>query len=143
MKDCVISENKGSIVAYIAADTYLCVNPYRDINKNPVKKNIRKRVCISWLLLATFTPFFVVKTLHHHEEEKTASSSCSDSHHSHRNADDCAICQFSLSLFTEASSCDFTIILPLIPYERVTTPDKIAFVLSYSHYLRAPPLGFD
>lgn len=106
-----------------------------------MKKNIRKRVCISWLLLATFTPFFVVKALHHHEEEKAAHSSCSDTRHSHLNNDGCAICQFSLSLFTEAATCDFTIILPLIPFERVTTPDKKAFALSYSHYLRAPPMA--
>ncbi|MCG4770418.1 hypothetical protein K8P02_00295 [Bacteroides nordii] len=109
-----------------------------------MKRNIRKRVCISWLLLATFMPFFVVKALHHHGGDNAVSSSCSDTHHSHNShnaCDDCLICQFSLSLFTEAISFDFTLILPLISYERVTYPEKIAYTLSYSHYLRAPPIA--
>lgn len=106
-----------------------------------MKKNIRKRVRISWLLLATFMPLFVVKALHHHEEKDTVLVSCSDTHHSHDTCDDCAICKFSLSLFTEAGSFDFTLILPLIPYEHIIYPEKIVYTLSYSHYLRAPPMA--
>ena len=101
------------------------------------KKNIR--VYIAWMLFMTFIPFFVVKTFHYHgsEDEK----SCSHAKHSHNSSDDCAICKYSLSLFTEADSSDFILILPLVPYERVTYPEKIAYALSYSHYLRGPPVA--
>ena len=89
-------------------------------------------------------PFFVVKAFHHHEAENAVSASCPDTHHSHHThnaCDDCAVCKYSLSLFTEADSSDFILILPLVPYERVTYPEKIAYALSYSHYLRGPPVA--
>ena len=101
------------------------------------------RLCIEWLLLTTFMSFFVVKVFHH-ETKNAVSTSCSDTHHSyhlHNACDDCAVCKYSLSLFTEADSSDFILILPLVPYERVTYPEKIAYALSYSHYLRGPPVA--
>lgn len=76
--------------------------------------------------------------------ENAVSASCPDTHHSHHShnaCDDCAVCKYSLSLFTEADSSDFILILPLVPYERVTYPEKIAYALSYSHYLRGPPVA--
>ncbi|WP_455587291.1 DUF2946 family protein [Bacteroides sp.] len=110
-----------------------------------MRKDTKRRVCFAWLLLATFMPFFVVKALHYHEKGETASLSCSDSHHSRHSSDssdsqeDCAICQFSLSLFTEAGSLDFVFTAPLISYEPVAYVEKTAYTLSYSHHLRAPP----
>lgn len=85
----------------------------------------------------TFMPYFVVKALHHHEEEHAAS--CSHAGHEHHSPDDCAVCQFSLSLFTEAQCADFHCILTLLPFEQVLYQDKTVFTLFYSHHLRGPP----
>lgn len=89
------------------------------------------------MLLMTFMPFFVVKALHHHEEEQAVS--CSHHGHSRHSSDDCAVCQFSLSLFTEAQSVDFHCVLTALPFEQVVYQDKTVYALSYSHHLRGPP----
>ncbi|MCG4739341.1 hypothetical protein L0N23_20690, partial [Bacteroides intestinalis] len=67
------------------------------------------------------------------------STSCSHADHPRHSPDDCAICHFSLSLFTEAQSVDFHCILMPILFEQVVYQDKIVYALSYSHYLRGPP----
>ena len=94
---------------------------------------------IAWVLMMALLPFFVVKAFHHHEDEHAAS--CSHADHPRHSSDDCAICHFSLSLFTEAQSVDFRCILTPITFEQVVHQDKIVYTLSYSHYLRAPPIA--
>ena len=42
---------------------------------------------------------------------------------------------------TEAQSVDFRCILTPITFEQVVHQDKIVYTLSYSHYLRAPPIA--
>ena len=109
-----------------------------------MKTTAKRRIAVAWTLFLVLMPFFVVKAFHHHEAENAVSASCPDTHHSHHShnaCDDCAVCKYSLSLFTEADSSDFILILPLVPYERVTNPEKIAYALSYSHYLRGPPVA--
>ena len=85
------------------------------------KKNIR--VYIAWMLFMTFIPFFVVKTFHYHgsEDEK----SCSHAKHSHQSSDDCAICQYSLSFFTEPQPIEFHCTLTLVPYEPIIYQDRL------------------
>ncbi len=97
----------------------------------------KKRVVLAWVLMMALMPFFVVKAFHHHEEEHAVS--CSHADHSRHSSDDCGICHFSLSLFTEAQSVDFHCILMPILFEQVVYQDKIVYALSYSHYLRGPP----
>lgn len=94
------------------------------------KKNIR--VYIAWMLFMTFIPFFVVKTFHYHgsEDEK----SCSHAKHSHNSSDDCAICKYSLSLFTEPQLIEYHTILTLVPYEPVIYQDKVVCKRTYSHH---------
>ena len=101
------------------------------------KKNIR--VYIAWMLFMTFIPFFVVKTFHYHgsEDEK----SCSHAGHSHKSSEDCAICQYSLSFFTEPQPVEFHCTLTLVPYEPVVYQDKVVCKRTYSHQLRAPPVA--
>lgn len=94
-----------------------------------------------WLLLAVFTLPFVVKTVHiYHTEEHSEHTCCSDKSHSHHDCNNCLICQFTLSAFTEAAAVcyDFRVIYfdfgPIIffqnnPYQQVT--------ITYG--LRAPP----
>lgn len=96
------------------------------------KKNIR--VYIAWMLFMTFIPFFVVKTFHYHgsEDEK----SCSHAKHSHQSSDDCAICQYSLSFFTEPQPIEFHCTLTLVPYEPIIYQDKVVCKRTYSHHLR-------
>ena len=71
--------------------------------------------------------------------ESFSSTSCSHADHPRHSPDDCGICHFSLSLFTEAQSVDFHCILTPILFEQVVYQDKIVYALSYSHYLRGPP----
>ena len=101
------------------------------------KKNIR--VYIAWMLFMTFIPFFVVKTFHYHgsEDEK----SCSHAKHSHQSSDDCAICQYSLSFFTEPQPIEFHCTLTLVPYEPIIYQDKVVCKRTYSHHLRGPPVA--
>ncbi len=66
-------------------------------------------------------------------------TSCSHAEHSRSHAEDCAICKYSLSLFTEPQSVEFHCILTLVPYEPITYQDKVVCKRTYSHHLRAPP----
>lgn len=95
------------------------------------------RAYIAWMLFMTFIPFFVVKTFHYHGSEDE--TSCSHAEHSRSHAEDCAICKYSLSLFTEPQSVEFHCILTLVPYEPITYQDKVVCKRTYSHHLRAPP----
>lgn len=95
------------------------------------------RAYIAWILFLTFLPFFVVKTFHYHGSEDEAS--CSHTRATHNHSDDCAICKYSLSLFTEPQSIEFHCTLTLIPYELIVPQDKIVCKRAYSHQLRAPP----
>ena len=97
------------------------------------------RAYIAWVLFMTFIPFFVVKTFHYHgsEDEK----SCSHAKHSHNSSDDCAICKYSLSLFTEPQLIEYHTILTLVPYEPVIYQDKVVCKPTYSHHLRGPPFA--
>lgn len=97
------------------------------------------RVYLAWMLFMTFLTFFVVKTFHYHGSEGDASCSHAQQQ-SHHHSDDCAICKYSLSLFTEPQSIEFHGILTLIPYELIIFQDKIVCKRTYSHQLRAPPV---
>ena len=81
------------------------------------------RAYIAWMLFMTFIPFFVVKTFHYHGSEDE--TSCSHAEHSRSHAEDCAICKYSLSLFTEPQSVEFHCILTLVPYEPITANELI------------------
>ena len=87
----------------------------------------------------TFIPFFVVKTFHYHGSEDE--TSCSHAKHSHNPSDDCAICKYSLSLFTEPQPVEFHCTLTLVPYEPIIYQDKVVCKRTYSHQLRAPPVA--
>ena len=95
------------------------------------------RAYIAWMLFMTFIPFFVVKTFHYHGSEDE--TSCSHAGHSRSHAEDCAICKYSLSLFTEPQSLEFRCTLTLVPYEPVIYQNKVVCKRTYSHHLRAPP----
>ncbi len=97
------------------------------------------RAYIAWVLFMTFIPFFVVKTFHYHGSEDE--ESCSHAGHSHKSSDDCAICQYSLSFFTEPQPVEFHCTLTLVPYEPIIYQDKVVFKRTCSHQLRAPPVA--
>ena len=97
------------------------------------------RAYIAWMLFMTFIPFFVVKTFHYHGSEDE--TSCSHAEHSRSHAEDCAICKYSLSLFTEPQFLEFHCTLTLVPYEPVVYQDKVVCKRTYSHQLRAPPVA--
>ena len=97
------------------------------------------RAYIAWVLFMTFIPFFVVKTFHYHGSEDE--TSCSHTDHSRSHAEDCAICKYSLSLFTEPQSVEYHCTLTLVPYEPIIYQDKVVCKRTYSHHLRGPPVA--
>lgn len=99
------------------------------------------RVYIAWMLFMTFLPFFVVKTFHYHGSEDETSCSHTTRHAPHNHSDDCAICKYSLSLFTEPQPLEFHLTRTLIPYELIIPQDKVVCQRTYSHQLRAPPVA--
>ncbi len=104
-----------------------------------MRREKKIRIYIAWVLIMALTPFFVVKTFHHHGSGET--TSCSHSDTTHNPCNDCAVCHFSLSFFTQPQPVNFHPILTLIPYEPFTSQDKIVCERTYSHQLRAPPVA--
>ena len=94
------------------------------------------RAYIAWMLFITFIPFFVVKTFHYHGSEDE--TSCSHTDHSRSHAEDCAICKYSLSLFTEPQSVEYHCTLTLVPYEPIIYQDKVVCKLIRIIYARLP-----
>lgn len=99
-------------------------------------KNKQKyRVIVAYLLLLTMMPFLSVKIFHIHKE-----SSCIFHNESHLgSATSCAICLFTLSLFTEAKNFEYIYILTSITVERPIQKEKDVTVVLFFHPLRAPP----
>ena len=83
----------------------------------------------------TFIPFFVVKTFPVSYTHLTLPTS------DHKSSDDCAICQYSLSFFTEPQPIEFHCTLTLVPYEPIIYQDKVVCKRTYSHHLRGPPVA--
>lgn len=106
-----------------------------------VKRTSKNRQYIAWVLLLAILPLFVVKSFHYHVS--LGNPSANHVHHEGEGqeaCDNCLICQFFLSPFTEVESFNFTFTQTSTFFETVVYPDKISYGLSYSHYLRAPPV---
>lgn len=106
----------------------------------------KKRVIIALILLIAFAPVYLVKSIHHHESGYIDKKCCSHSDHSqsnhpHSKADDCAICKYTLSLFTETSPVEFHCQFSFVSYEPIIYQDKIVCKQAYSYLLRAPPVA--
>lgn len=82
-------------------------------------------------------PFFFVKAFHVHEESSSISHDKEQgTHHSEEN---CAICLFSLSLFTEAETLEYNHILTSSLVEHPLREEKDVTVFLIFQSLRAPP----
>ena len=97
------------------------------------------RIGIAWMLFMTLMPLFVVKTIHHHGKIEIAACQSADGEHSHRSCDQCPVCQFTLSPFTQAEDFHAEVIIPVSDYEPVYLAQSMGYRLIHSHYLRAPP----
>ena len=98
----------------------------------------KSRVIIAWVLFMALMPFFVVKAVHHHEESEIAVCHSEDGH-SQNPCDQCPICDFTLSPFTQAESFHTQVIIPVFDYEPVCYVNMVSCQLIDSHDLRAPP----
>lgn len=86
-------------------------------------------------------PFFIVKGIHHHNENEIVIS------HSEKGSapgsnDECLLCQFTLSPFTQAETVQICCIIPVFLFEPIYHLDKLSFRPAYSQKLRAPPFAF-
>jgi hypothetical protein len=100
-----------------------------------VKQIVRSRSIIAWLSLAVFVMPYVVKPVHvHHHcdgEEECADSS--------RHCDDCPICHFTLSCFTEAETCAACFVPPFPVCEKTVYEERLLFFAVSIRHLRGPP----
>ena len=74
---------------------------------------MKNRTAVAYLLLLSMMPFFFVKAFHVHKERACIHDGQQFPHHD--SADKCAICLFTLSLFTEAESLEYTHTLTVKP----------------------------
>lgn len=93
---------------------------------------------VAWLLIMTLMPFFVVKATHFHKECHTSACQSEDGH-AHSSCNQCPICHFALSPFTEAETFEIHIFLSVLAYEPVNYTDEDTLTRIYPYHLRAPP----
>jgi hypothetical protein len=101
----------------------------------------RHKVWVVWLLLAVFALPFAAKTAHIYHTANHEEHGCSDkSQSSHHDCNNCPVCQFTLSSFTEATFIDYdfrTIISDFEP--AISFQNKPYQQVLFSYGLRAPP----
>lgn len=103
-----------------------------------MKRKAKSRIVIAWVLLVTLMPLFAVKATHFHESSKT--SACQPTKgHSHSPGDQCLICQFTLSPFTQAESFQIQVAVSVFDFEPAQYADKVCITMLYPYHLRAPP----
>ena len=99
-----------------------------------------KRILIGWVLLMTFMPFFVVKAVHHHNSDSFAV--CASSSDTESSEDNCRICDFTLSPFTDQEPEIFDFVLSFDIMEPVPYCCMVSVARQYFSGLRAPPATF-
>ena len=77
-----------------------------------MKTTAKRRIAVAWMLFLVLMPFFVVKTLHHHGT-CTQDVCRSTDGHEHSSEEQCPICHFMLSPFTEAESLQVEVAVPV------------------------------
>jgi hypothetical protein len=107
--------------------------------KHGMKTTAKRRIAVAWMLFLVLMPFFVVKTLHHHGTCTQDVCRSADGHE-HSSEEQCPICHFMLSPFTEAESLQVEVAVPVSEAEYslyVAMPDRRCIHL---FQLRAPPV---
>ena len=102
------------------------------------RKKRKYRAIVACLLLLTMMPFFFVKAFHVHKERACIHDGQQLPHHD--SADECAICLFTLSLFTEAESLEYTHTLTVKPVKYLILEEQDVTVTVLLLSLRAPPV---
>ena len=95
---------------------------------------MKNRTAVAYLLLLSMMPFFFVKAFHVHKERACIHDGQQFPHHD--SADKCAICLFTLSLFTEAESLEYTHTLTVKPVKYLILEEQ-ASLLQFSFCLFA------
>jgi hypothetical protein len=101
----------------------------------------RDKGWLVWLLLAVFTTPFAVKAVHIHHAAECSEHRCSDGPHAHHDCNDCPVCRFVLSSFTEATVVDYDFRVISCNCRPVLSFRKKSYrqvLISYG--LRAPPV---
>lgn len=99
---------------------------------------MKNRIAVAYLLLLSMIPFFFVKAFHVHKERACIHDGQQLPHHD--SADECAICLFTLSLFTEAESLEYTQTLTVKPVKYLILEEQDVTVTVLLLSLRAPPV---
>lgn len=99
---------------------------------------MKNRIAVAYLLLLSVMPFFFVKAFHVHKERACIHDRQQLPHHD--SADECAICLFTLSLFTEAESLEYTHTLTVKPVKYLILEEQDVTVTVLLLSLRAPPV---
>lgn len=99
---------------------------------------MKNRIAVAYLLLLSVMPFFFVKAFHVHKERACIHDRQQLPHHD--SADEYAICLFTLSLFTEAESLEYTHTLTVKPVKYLILEEQDVTVTVLLLSLRAPPV---
>lgn len=107
--------------------------------KNGMRTKTKNRIIVAWVLLIALMPLFIVKSIHYHSEKKMISCH-SEKGSAQLPADECVVCQFTLSPFTQGETIQIHCLIPVFSYKPVYRVDKPIHRPIYSPYLRAPPI---
>lgn len=88
-------------------------------------------------MLLTFVPISAIKILHCHVDHILTESTSDDEHHHH--SEDCAICHFAFSSFTEVIPITFSFESASIVLEAIFYLSGSSAATIQSFNLRAPP----
>lgn len=105
-----------------------------------MKQGITKKVGWAWILLMIFIPQLIVTSLHLHKPKEYHEVCHASDHHEKSDAEQCALCKYTISAFTEVELPDFTFIPQATPYKRDVCEATNYYATTRIHYnLRAPP----
>ena len=103
-----------------------------------MKREMRHRVFIAWLLMVALLPVYVVKAFHTHHigcEESVCKTT-----KTHHDCSHCYICQFVFSPFTEVSTFQCDIVSRYIIFIQEEKTENVAYRPFRVKSLRAPPI---
>jgi hypothetical protein len=100
----------------------------------------RLTVLVAWLLLVIIVVPFAAKNVHIYQSSDCSHHNCSDESHSRHDCNDCPVCGFVFSSFTEAETVYYDFRVVTFDFIRaVTFPDKAYEQVLFYYGLRAPP----
>ena len=105
-----------------------------------MKRNKGNRIVFAWLLSVIFVIPLISKTVHFYENDHSENNTHTE-HHAKHDCNNCQVCQFTLSSFSEVEPAILKDTPIVFCVEIVTLYKKRGnYLTTTSCYLRAPPV---